>query len=135
MVQLQPALLSNNRGFTLLEAMIAFLILTVSMLLTMEGLITANRNVAQNKIRLEAMKLGQELLNDARNQSYVSLAVTSPATTHFQSQRQIASYDISYDIYRTVAVEVSGVSKSITYRITWNNGKHTYTTNTLISDI
>lgn len=124
----------NEGGFTLLEAMVAVLLLTVMMMWSLQGLMTVNRTVSKNKIRLEAIKLGQELLVDARAQSYVAVAVGNTTST---VARQIASYDINYTVNRNVA-PVAGspgsISKSVIYTIGWDNGLHSYVARTVVSD-
>ncbi len=128
----------NERGFTLLEAMIAVLILTVMMMWSLQGLVTVTRTVSNNKIRMEAVKLGQELLVDARAQSYVALPVnpsTGPATSTVA--RQIASYDINFTVIRDV-IPVPGSTGSyckwVKYTIGWDNGRHSYVAQTVVSN-
>ncbi len=123
--------IQSNDGFTLIEALMAVLLLTVMMLMSFQGLSTINRGVANNKIRLEAIKLGQELLVDTRMIPYV---INSSYTTPQIVSRQVASYDINYTVNKVIVVEVPNVSKSVTFTIQWDGGNHSYVARTLVSD-
>ncbi len=124
-----------NKGFSLLEAMIAILLLAMMTMWALQGLVSINKTVSNNKIRQEAIKLGQELLVDARVEPYTTLSAISPlipATIN----RQIASYDIAFTITPAVAIILAGVSKSVTYTITWTTegDLHTYVAQTMVSN-
>ena len=121
-----------NDGFSLLEAMIAVFILTVGMLLSMQGLMTINSSNSDNQIREEAVRLGRELLVDARSEAYSALSadVVSPIS------RQIGSYKIDFTVTETVEVVVMGVSKSVEFLIEWDRKgqTHSYMARTIVSD-
>ena len=122
----------NKEGFTLVEAMIAVFLLTVMMLWSMQGLIAVKQNVSNNKIRKEAISLGQELLVDARStDTYVTLPV---GDTTVDMPRQIANYDIVFSVNRVVQAIIPGVSKSVVYTISWNNGATNYIASTVVSN-
>lgn len=129
-----PTAIRSNSGFSLMEAMIAVMLLTVMMMWSLQGLMAVNRSVSANKIRQEAIKLGQELLVDARSEPYLGVSVPSP--NPYNVQRQIASYDITYTVTATVIEEVPNISKSVAYNIVWTQGgkTHTYIARTLVSN-
>jgi prepilin-type N-terminal cleavage/methylation domain-containing protein len=124
--------LQCDDGFSLLEAMIAVLILTVAMMWAMQGLLTINSANSDNQIREEAVRLGRELLVDARSEAYAVLSedVASPIS------RQIGSYTIDFTVTETVTVVVTGVSKSVEYLIEWDRKgqTHSYLSRTIVSD-
>lgn len=122
----------NDKGFSLLEAMLAVFILTIMMLWSLQGLVTVNQSVSQNKIRQEAVSLGQELLVDARSMdTYVTLPV---GDTTVDMSRQVASYDVVFSVNRVVDAFIPGVSKSVVYTISWDGGNHTYIARTVVSN-
>lgn len=125
--------LRSNKGFTLIEAMIAVAILVITTLWSLQGLISVKQNVSANVIREEAVKLGQELLTDARVTPYAAPALNSVDET-FNVTRQIASYDISFTVRRLIVVVLAGTTKSVEYTIGWDGGRHSYIARTLVSD-
>lgn len=59
----------RNRGFTLLEVLVAFLVLTVGMLAIFEGIILFSHMNLRNLLRDEAVRIGEEKINFLRNSS------------------------------------------------------------------
>lgn len=121
------------QGFTLVEAMIAIFILTVMMLTTTVALVDIQDRGVENVIRQEAVKLGQELINDARNEEFSALPAGS---SNQQITRQVAGFDVSYGVQRDIAEVVLNTAKSVNYVITWtstakSNAK-SYTARTLV---
>jgi len=111
--------------------MIAVAILVISSLWTLQGLISVKQNVSANVIREEAVKLGQELLTDARVTPYGSLSLVNDTQV---VTRQVANYDISFTVKRLIEVVLAGTTKSATYTIEWDGGRHSYVARTVVSD-
>jgi len=111
--------------------MIAVAILVISSLWTLQGLISVKQNVSANVIREEAVKLGQELLTDARVTPYGSLSLVNDTQV---VTRQVANYDISFTVKRLIKVVLAGTKKSATYTIEWDGGRHSYVARTVVSD-
>lgn len=125
----------DSPGFTLIEAMIAILLLTVMMLASIMGLVDIKNRGVENTIRQEAVKLGQELVNDIRNEDYAAIGngqVIQNVT------RQVGGFDMVYVVQEDIADVVAGTAKSVIYTISWtssfNSNAKTYTTRTLVAD-
>lgn len=108
----------NNEGFTLVEAMIAVLILTVMMLASTIALVDIKDKGVENVIRQEAVKLGQELVNDARNQQYSALPV---GTINQNITRHASGFDVNFAVQRTINDVVLNTAKSVVYTISWTS--------------
>lgn len=128
----QPVSL-NNQGFTLIEAIIATLLLSVMMLWSVQGMIGTYQYASRNHLRDEAVRLAGEELTDARNTPYATLAA---GTTTRTVQRQIRSYDVTYTITEVVATALANIAYSIQITVVWNYGgtPYQYQVTTLVGD-
>lgn len=129
-------MLYNAKGFTLIEAMLAVLLLTIMMLASVVALMSLKDRSIENVIRQEAVKLGQELVNDVRNQPYSILPVGTTDTT---TPRHGGGFDINFAVNRVVTDVIPSTSKSVVYTITWTsasitNPDKTYVTRTLVGN-
>ncbi|HJV66696.1 MAG TPA: prepilin-type N-terminal cleavage/methylation domain-containing protein [Geomonas sp.] len=61
---------SSSRGFTLVEVMMAMLILTVGLVGLLQSIQVAYLHNARNKVREEAVQLAEEQMNDLKSLSY-----------------------------------------------------------------
>ncbi len=111
-------LYKEAKGFTLIEAMIAVLILTVMMLWSARALVGIKNSGVEDVIRQEAVKLGQELVNDVRNEDYT--AIPNGNLTQVIT-RQVSGFDINFTVNRVVAVELVNTAKSVVFTITWQS--------------
>lgn len=126
--------MQNNKGFTLIEAVISMLLLTVMMLWTIQSMISAYNYAGRNQLRDEAVRISEELLTTARNTSYAAL---SPGTTPaYTITRQIRNYDYPFAIDREVVTEVPGLAYSVSVNVGWSHkGKnYNHTATTIIGD-
>lgn len=130
-------MLCNAKGFTLIEAMIAILLLTVMMLASVVALVSIKDRNVENVIRQEAVKLGQELVNDTRNQPY---SIIPNGTTDSTVTRHGGGFDITFAVNQVVADLLPiGNAKSVIFTITWTsasmtNANKTYVTRTLVGN-
>lgn len=125
---------SNDTGFTLLEAMIAILLLASITLWTMQGMLTAYKFTSRNQIRDEAVRLAEEILTDLRNTPFASLSAgTLP---NLNISRQINNYDQSYTIDRNVTSQVPGLAYSVDVVVNWafHGIDYNYSASTIIAD-
>lgn len=125
----------TNKGFTLLEAVIAIFLLTVMMLWTIQSMVSAYSLASRNQLRDEAVRLTEEILTDDRNKPFSSFA---PGTTPtYTVKRQIRNYDYDYSVDREVITEVPGLAYSITINVQWQHKGTTYNnkSTTIIGDI
>lgn len=123
----------DNKGFSLLEAVIATLLLSVMMLWTMQSMISAYSFSGRNHLRDEAVRLAGEALTDARNTPYASL---TPGTTTNTIQRQIRSFDVGYTVEQVVATEVASIAYSVVITVEWRHegNDYDYSVATIVGD-
>ena len=128
-----PAVQHTNSGFSLLETVIATLLLTVMMLWSVQGMITAYNYTGRNQLRDEGVRLAGEALTDARNTPYISL---SSGTTTKTVARQIRSYDLNYTVDQVVVSEIANLAYSVEITVKWQHkGKnYQYQVATIVGD-
>lgn len=120
-------------GFTLVEAMIAVFLLTVMMLASTRALVYIKDNSVEGVIRQEVVKLGQELVNDIRNQGYDALTA---GTITMISTRHTSGFDVDFSVQRVIANVAPSTARSVVFTISWtsasNSNTKTYVTRTLV---
>lgn len=109
--------MGNAGGFALLEALIAMAILSIMLLGALTALTNLQHTVNKNTMRDEAVKLGQELVSSARSIPYAGL--TNGTTTSTYS-RQVNNVAVTFTVQQTIADVVIGLSRSITYAVSWS---------------
>lgn len=116
---------TNDKGFTLVEAMVAILLLAVLLLGALTGLIASYKATSQNALRDEGIKLAQELINDARNTPYASLVVGAAAP--YTITRQVTNTNVPYTIQQTVTEVVVGLDRMVQIDVSWAHQGQNYT--------
>jgi type IV pilus assembly protein PilV len=130
-----PTVFSNNRGFTLIELVVAFGILMVGMLGLMESINIAMAHNLRNSLRQEAVQIGDQQLNAARALAFADVVTQ---TTPVAVTRNIRSISKSFTSQRTVTDLPAGgtpTSKQVQVTVTWQFKGVTYThiVNTVIT--
>lgn len=122
---------AGRQGFALLEALIAMAILSVMLLGSLTALVNLQHTVNRNTMRDEAVKLGQERVSSARSIPYASLI---NGTTTLTYTRQITNVSAPFTVQETIADVVIGLSRSVTYAISWSykGANYSYTAATIV---
>lgn len=115
---MEPIALKTEEGFTLIEALVAMLILSVILLGALQGLIVSYRTSSTNTLRNEAVNIAEETANTLRNTPYTNLV---NGTTVNVVTRQIANASAPFTVTQVVADSVASVAKSIQITISWNH--------------
>ena len=122
-----PTVFSNNKGFTLIELVVAFGILMVGMLGLMEAVSVAMAHNLRNSLRQEAIQIGDQQLNAARALAFADVVTqTTPVT----ATRNIRSISKPFSYQRTVTDLPAGgtpTSKQVQVMVTWQFKGVTYT--------
>lgn len=132
-MQSPPAVMRDKFGFTLLEAIIATLILSLTMLWTMQSVLSAYNYTSRNQIRDEAVRLADEILTDFRNTPFNNLVA---GTSSVDIDRQVRSYDVTFTTDRDVQSALGGLANSVEVKINWSHGgqNYDYTVSTVIGN-
>ena len=70
----------KNRGFTLVEVLVAIVILFISMMAVLHALGLSVEHNMKNIIMDEAVRLSEQKMNELRNTSITTLASSNPST-------------------------------------------------------
>ena len=126
----------NNKGLTLVEVMIALVILLLVFLALMQtALVSINANMT-NVLRDEAVNIAEQRMNEARNIPFDTLANDGPVTV----TRNIRNRpNFQYEVLRTVTpVDVNNRQIDIRVRWEWkeqtiaNGNPYTHTISTIL---
>ena len=98
-----------NSGFTLVEVMVAIVIMAVFMLGLLEALEVAMQNNTKNLIRDDVAKVAQDTMNNMKDQPFN--AAFTPTTTVTTNLRGVQK---QYNVQRTVTTLPSG---ALTYQV------------------
>jgi len=119
----------NARGFTILEVMIAMVILAVGLLAlsSMQGTFATGN--AQSRRLTHAMNLASSKLDELKNISYDSRMLndnssSSLSATGHQAEhsRSVSMGNSEYTVYWNIAENATGNFKQIRVIVTWNQG-------------
>jgi len=117
----------NNKGFTLIETLIAISILTIAMLAILNTTIVSFQYGIRNSIRNEAIKMAEKKMNELRNTAFSSLANNpSPAPTETRIFRNLT---ITFTQQWTVS-NLSNNSAAIDVSVSWTYLGRSYTHST-----
>jgi len=121
--------LKTEEGFSLIEALVAMLILSVILLGALQGLMVSYRTSSTNTLRNEAISMAEETANALRNTPYANLV--DGTTTNIVS-RQVANASVPFTVTQIVADSVASVAKSVQITVTWPYQGQTITHTTTI---
>lgn len=105
--------INNKKGFTLVEALIALVILTVGMLAIFEGLVLYMRVNLNNLCRDEAVRIAEEKMNYFR-----SANATLDSGTELLS-RTIHNFSRNF-VVRWTSETISSTSTAVKIEVSWN---------------
>jgi Tfp pilus assembly protein PilV len=106
----------NNEALTLIEVMISLVVLLLVFLALMQtALVSIDSNMV-NVLRDEAVNIAEELMTDARNTPFDTLA-SLPAAPVSRNIRNIANFQ--YSAVRTVSA-LNVDSRQIVITVNWN---------------
>lgn len=118
----------NNHGFTLIEVLVAMIVLAIGFMGTMGAMIGAVDANLQNALRNEAVKVCQERLEALRNTPYAAIA-----STYFPSKRQVRKNTL-WDFQVTQTVNSGDHLKVVEIEVLWSykNRNHKHITSTVV---
>lgn len=113
----------NKKGFTLIEALIAIAILTISMLAVLEVVIISFQSGLRNSIRNEAIMIAEIKMNELRN-APPSAGSASSETRNFRN------LTVTYRLKWTVD-PLSANSAALDVSVSWDFKGREYTHSTV----
>jgi prepilin-type N-terminal cleavage/methylation domain-containing protein len=115
LLRVEVTALLNKKGLTLVEVMIALVVLLiVSLALMQTALVSIDANMA-NILRDEAVSIAEMRMNEARNTPFNSLVGTLN-TTVLRNFRNVANFQ--YNVTRTVT-DLNTDNKQVNITVTW----------------
>ncbi|HZV82820.1 MAG TPA: prepilin-type N-terminal cleavage/methylation domain-containing protein [Geobacteraceae bacterium] len=129
------AISNRSRGFTLIEVMMAILILMVGMLGLLQAINLAMEVNLRNQLREEAVNVGERVMNEMRGRGFDNISVAStPTDTYsypvYQVPSKIRGASRSYSVTRksTVLSSVNSlpVTKQLEILVNWTYKGITY---------
>ncbi|QWV92032.1 prepilin-type N-terminal cleavage/methylation domain-containing protein [Geomonas oryzisoli] len=97
----QPTSLKNNSGFTLVELLVAMIIIAVGMFGVLQTINVSLQHNLQNEVRNEAVRIGQKYMADLRAKTFD--AYSTPYTT-FTENGKVRGVSKPYTVERTSQV-------------------------------
>lgn len=113
----------DNKGFTIIEALVAIVILTVLLLGLLSAFLTTYEYSTRNLIRDEAVKIANEYAEKYRNMDVTTIPTSLTETVN----RKIRNGNVQYTVEVASTDLITGKIKQITIKVSWTYKGKTYT--------
>ena len=109
----------NSRGFTLVEMLMAMLVMTVGLLGLLQSVQMAYQHSLRNRLREEAVHLAEERMHDWRRMAFEN--ITAKVPKHEPVTKILGGTPRSYTVTREMAGMGSGTNpaKKLTVGVAW----------------
>jgi prepilin-type N-terminal cleavage/methylation domain-containing protein len=123
----------KNRGFTLIEVLVAIVILFISMMAVLHALGLSVEHNMKNIIMDEAVRLSEQKMNELRNTPITTLASSNPST-EVPISRNFRNITIDYNV-NWIVESLSADSRAIQVLVQWRwkNIAHQHTATSIVS--
>lgn len=109
-----------QRGFTLLEALIALVVMAFGMLALAAMQITLSRSGDVAKQRTEAVRLAQRQIDELRSYTSIAAAASTPiAWDTLSGSSQAVTTNATYQVVTTVASSASAPMRPVSVSVSW----------------
>jgi type IV pilus assembly protein PilV len=121
-----PTAFSNNHGFTLIEVLVAMVVMMVGLVGLLQSINVATEHNIRNYLRDEAVRVGNEKMRDDVTLPFTAITSNTGA---FTLTRKVRTGSKSFAVKRTVTglPASSPTSKKIDIVISWSYKGTTYT--------
>jgi prepilin-type N-terminal cleavage/methylation domain-containing protein len=110
----------NRKGFTIIELMVAMMILFISMTAILDFLVKYHRINLENTMRNESMRIAEAQLEQLRNAQFSGLSVgTTTTTTQIPIRRILVNYTVTRTIQAVSAGGMAPTSLAIRINVQW----------------
>lgn len=122
-----PTVFSDSRGFTLLEFLVAILILTVGILGLLQAVNIAISHNMTNQLRYEGVIVADSVLANelAKGGTAVGFDAISTTTATFHVSRNVMNGFRNYSVMRAGS-SVTANTKQVNVVVTWNYKKNRF---------
>lgn len=120
---MEQTVLINKKGMTLVEIMLALVILLIASLALMKTAMLGISMNVQNTLRDEAVNVAEMEVNFLRSQSFANI---NSAATYTVISRNLRGFSVDYRVTPT-PVDITTDSKQINISVAWDYRGQTYT--------
>jgi prepilin-type N-terminal cleavage/methylation domain-containing protein len=126
-------LLKKNKGFTLIEVVVAIFLITILLLGMLQGLIISKEIVYRNLLRDEAVKIANEFVDKYRNTNLKNIPSSYTTTV----RRKIGNREFQFNVSLSSIDTAGGLVKELTITVEWNykGKKYNYSIKTLVGNV
>jgi len=127
-----PIARSRDSGFTLVEAMVAIVMLFISMMAILWALSMAVQHNMQNLMMDEAVKIGNQQMNTLRDAGFAALATNNvgiSATRTFRNTNIV--YNVTWSVQNLSTSNSRAVQVMV--RWVWKNVNHQHAISSIVS--
>ena len=122
----------KNNGFTLIEALMAMVILTVVLLGLLQAIIIASDATTKNILRDNAVNVVKQEIEAQRNIASMSGVASVVTNASYTANSTIKNYNITYNLNRTVTYLTDSAKVDLYVTWTYKGQNYTYNTSTII---
>jgi len=120
----------KNRGFTLVEVLVAIAFLTISMLAVLHALGLSVEHNMKNIIMDEAVRIAEQKMNELRNTPVASLASSTESPTLRTFRNVTISYNVNW-IVQSLSANSRTIQVLVQWR--WKNIDHQHSATSIVS--
>ena len=116
----QPAVCGKNRGFTLIECMVATLILTVGVLGLLKMVALSVSTNASTRMRSNALLVADSAMGQERVRPFAQITSTNASSPALLKQAAAGKGFLNYSVSEQV-VHLGSTSKSVRFTVSWHD--------------